>query len=96
MLIDSPISMNIRAQRLGYCGRVEQSVAHSVRFYHFLSNFEIYALISKSRHMIERSNIENVFEVLFACVNLDWRQKFFFSLKKLKSHSKLIFSEPLK
>ena len=25
---------------------------------------------------IERSNIENVFEVHYACVNLDWRKKF--------------------
>ena len=49
-----------------------------VRFYHFLSRFEIYARKSKSRHRIERSNIENVFEVLFACVNFDWRHKFSF------------------
>ena len=50
---------------------------HSVRFYHFLSHFEI-TRKSKSRHRIERSNIENVYEVLFACVNLDLRQKFSF------------------
>ena len=56
--------------------RVWQTAYHSVRFHHFLSHFEIYAGKSKSRHRIERSNIENVFEVLFACVNLDWRQKF--------------------
>ena len=60
------------------------SIAHSVRFYHFLSHFEIYARKSKSRHRIERSNIENVFEVLFACVKFDWRQKFSFFSEKIE------------
>ena len=49
---------------------------------HFLSHFETYARKSKSRHRIERSNIENVFKVLFASVNLNWRQKFSFFSEK--------------
>ena len=57
---------------------------HSVQFYHFLSHFEIYARKSKSRPRIERSNIENVFEVLFACVNLDWRWKFSYFSEKIE------------
>ena len=56
---------------------------HRVQFYHFLSHFEIYARKSKSRHWIERSNIENVFEVLFASVNLGWRQKLSFFSEKI-------------